>query len=305
MEKIEYGDVNRFLVSTGLVLISLSLAVPYFYLSDDFGLYIEQEKVKTFSVTIQTIISDKETIIKTIQKYIPWTSLGLFVTGLGLLVVGLIRWFKRQGKIDERENLDIQKLKLEIDDLTPEEKREKAKVEVQANEIAEIVENKKLTDSAPNPTRELAVSNYLKVEERIINHFKNYKTENFHILDNVKIAGRFWVDILLESKTKEYADRIVEIKFASKTLSYSLITDALSKLDQYLNFYLGFYDRKAVPILIVVFSNKIEMTTDQLRALAQRADSDTSNYKSLKRLQVHFINENQIETFDIKSILRR
>lgn len=305
MEKIEYGDVNRFLVSTGLVLISLSLAVPYFYLSDDFGLYIEQEKVKSFSVTIQTIISDKETIVTTIQKYILWTSLGLFVTGLGLLVVGLIRWFKRQRKIDEKENLDIQKLKLEIDDLTPEEKREKAKVEVEANEIAEIVENKKLSDSTPNPIRELAVSNYLKVEERIINHFKNYKTDNFQILDNVKIAGRFWVDILLESKTTDYADRIVEIKFASKKLTYSLIADALNKLDQYLNFYLGFYDRKAVPVLIVIFSSETEMTNDKLRVLAQRAHSDTDNYKSLKRLQVHFISEDQIETFDIKSILRK
>ncbi len=301
MEKIEYGDVNRFLVSTGLVLISLSLAVPYFYLNGDFGLYIEQEKVKHFSAAIQSILAEKEAIAITIQKFILWISLGFFTSGLGFLTIGLIRWFKRQRKIDEKENLDIQKLKLEIDDLTPEEKREKAKEEVEANEIAEIVENKRKADDIPNPLKEEAVSNYLKVEERIVNHFKNYRTENFQILDNVKIAGRFWVDILLESKTKEYADRIVEIKYASKNLPYSLIKEALAKLDKYLNFY----GRKAVPVLIVVFSNEVEMPDVQRKILAQKVNSDTDNYVSLKGLKVHFVSEDKIEEFDVKSILRR
>lgn len=305
MEKIEYGDVNRFLVSTGLVLVSLSLAVPYFYLSEDFGLYIETDKLKLYSKAVQEMVCNKETYVATIQKSLPWASGGLFLSGIISLIIGLTRWFKRQARIDEKENLDIEKLKLEINQLTPEERREKAKAEVEVNEIAEIIENKKMTDIIPDPIKDQAVTNYLNVEQRVVNHFKKYKTENFEILDNIKLADRFWVDVFMEAKNPNYSDRIIEIKYASKTLSYQVVTDALNKLDKYMTFYLGFYRRKVVPILIVVFSAETGTTEDRLRQLAQKVHSDAEGYRSLKRLQVKFIGEDQIEEFDVKEILKR
>jgi hypothetical protein len=305
MEKIEYGDVNRFLVSIGLVLVSLSLAVPYFYLSEDFGLYIETDKLKLYSKPVQDMVCNKEAYVATIHKSLPWASGGLFLSGVISLIIGLTRWFKRQARIDEKENLDIQKLKLEINQLTPEERREKAKAEVEVSEIAEIIEKKKLTDATPDAAKEQAVTNYLNIEQRVVNHFKNYKTENFEILDNIKLGDRFWVDIFLEAKNPNYSDRIIEIKYASKSLSYPVVKDALDKLDNYVTFYLKFYHRKVVPVLLVVFSNETGMTDEKLRQLAQRVHSDTETYKSLKRLQVKFIEEDQIDGFDVKEILRR
>jgi hypothetical protein len=305
MEKIEYGDVNRFLVSTGLVLVTLSLALPYFYLSEDFGLYIETDKIKLFSKPVQAMIYEKETIVSMIQKYLPGISVGLLLVGLGSLTIGLIRWFKRQARIDEKETLDIQKLKLEINQLTPEERREKAKAEVEANDMADIIEKKKLTDEIPDAEKDKAITNYLNVEQRVVNHFKKYKTDNFEILDNIKLADRFWVDIFLEAKNANYADRIIEIKYSSKTLSYSMLADALNKLDRYITFYLSFYHRKVVPVLLVIFSSETGMTDEKLRQLAQMVHSDTDTYRSLKRLQVKFIGEDQIDDFDVRELLRR
>lgn len=305
MEKVQYGDVNRFLVSIGLVLILLSFALPYFYLTNDFGLYIEENRIKLFTLPIQKIICDKQQLLTEIQRFIPVTSISLFGIGLVTLIIGLFRWFRRQAKIDKKENLDIQKLELEISKLTPQEKLEKAEKEVQAIEVAEIIEERKQKDPNLKLETDKKINNYLDIEKRVVDHFKEYKSPNFEILDNVKIAGRFWIDLLLEAKTSEFADRLIEIKFSKQNLSYSIIKDALAQLDKYTSFYLGFYNRKVVPVLIVIFTDESNVNEQQLRDLAQKVHSDSDNYDSLKRLQTHFINEKDIKGFDVQMILRR
>jgi hypothetical protein len=302
MEKIEYGDINRFLVSTGLVLVTVSLALPYFYLSEDFGLYLEEEKIKLFSLQIQNLILKKQQFVELIQDLIPYTSIGLSISGLFLLTIGLVRWFKRQSNIDKKENLELFKLELEINKLTPEEKRGKAEIEMEIEETSEIQSH---THTLSSSTKEEAVNNYLRIEERLVKHFKENKGESFGILDNVKVAGRFWVDIILEAKTREFSDKIIEVKYANKEISNTIITDALTNLDQTSKLYHFFYDRKVVSVLILVFSNKLALPEDQLKGLAQRVNDNAGKYKFLKRFQFYPIDESDIEKLDVKQILRR
>jgi len=302
MEKIEYGDVNKFLVSTGLVLIGLSVAIPYFYLNEDFGLYLERDKIKLFTPSVQVLICEKQQIVTILQKYIPWTSLTLFVSGIAFLFFGLKRWFKRQKRIDEKEDLDIQKLKLEIQKLTPAETIEKVEKEIESDKIAQLRETQKA--ATPDNQRKSEVNDYLNIEERVINHFKKYRTTNFAILDNVKI-GRFAVDILLESKTSSFADRIVEVKYAKNVLSYEMINNALNKLDQYVTYYSAVNKRKVRAVLLIVYSDDAVKDERQLRDFSQRIHSESSQFGGLSRLKWQFIKESDIEKYDIKEILHR
>jgi len=114
MEKIDYGDLNKFLVSVGIVLIVLSILAPYLYLKENFGLYIEAENFEKFQEPIKNLILYKQYQVIGIQKLIPWTALGLFIVGLTSLTVGLTRWFKRQSKLDERFDKESMKLDLEL-----------------------------------------------------------------------------------------------------------------------------------------------------------------------------------------------
>lgn len=302
MEKIEYGDVNKFLVSTGLILIGLSVAIPYFYLNEDFGLYLERDKIKLFTPSVQVLICQKQQLVTVIQKYIPWTSLTLLVIGIGFLFFGLKRWFKRQRRIDEKEDLDIQKLKLEIQKLTPAETIEKVEKEIESDEIAQLREKQKST--TPDNQRKSEVTDYLNIEERVINHFKKYRTTNFAILDNVKI-GRFAIDILLESKTSSFADRIVEVKYAKNVLSYEMISNSLSKLDQYVTYYSAINKRKVRAILLIVYSDNAVKDEQQLRDFSQRINSEASQFGGLSRLKWQFIKDTDIEKYDIREILQR
>ena len=126
MQKIDYGDINKFLVSIGLVLIALAVLTPYLYLKEDFGLYIEQSKIDQMQEPIKELITEKQNQVIKFQTFIPWVSLSFFLLGLTSTIIGLVRWFKRQSKIDEKFDKELQKLDLEITSLTPEEKEEKA-----------------------------------------------------------------------------------------------------------------------------------------------------------------------------------
>lgn len=300
MEKIEYGDVNKFLVSTGTVLIGLSFAVPYFYLKDDFGLLINENNLRKFSIPMQQLIYEKQSFVITVQKFIPWTFGLLFSSGVGLVFWGLKRWFKRQTRIDRMETLDLMKSEREWEQLTESEKEEKVKTEIEANEIAKFIESKKSTTPP-----ETEVTKYLSIETQAIDQFKKYKTENFEIHDNVRLGNKYEVDILLKALSNSFSDRIVEIKYASKTLPYEMVKNSIIKLDKYVDFYLRAYKRKVVPVLLIVFSGETNLTLEKIKELSLRARSEASAYPTLDRININFVDEKNLDSFDVKSVLRR
>lgn len=58
MEKIDYGDINKFLVSIGIVLIGLSVLTPFLYLKEDFGIYLSEEEISKYEQPIKSLIID-------------------------------------------------------------------------------------------------------------------------------------------------------------------------------------------------------------------------------------------------------
>lgn len=300
MEKIEYGDVNKFLVSTGTVLIGLSFAVPYFYLKDDFGLLLSKKEISELTIPMRHLIHQKQFFVLTIQEFIPWVFGFLFASGIGLVFWGLKRWFKRQTRIDRMETLDLMKSEREWDQLTESEKEEKVKTEIRANEIAQIIESNKSSDP---PKSE--VSKYLNVESKAIELFKRYRTENFEIHENVRMGNRYEVDIMLKALADSFSDRIVEIRYASKSLPYETIKNSIIKLDQCTEFYLRRYKRKVVPVLLVVIADEINLSVEQIRELSQRARSEASGYPALERIKINFVHESNLNSFDVRSILKR
>ena len=301
MEKIEYGDVNKFLVSGGLVLISLSVAIPYFYLNEDFGLYLESDKIKLFTPSIQDLICEKQKIVATIQNIIPWTSPTLFVIGTISVIIGLVRWFRRQSRIDERDDLDIQKLRLEVKKLTPVETVQKAEQEAESDQLAILREQQRSTITDAKIKSD--ATSYLDIEQRVINHFKNYKTDNFVVLDNVKV-GRFALDILLESNSQAFADRVIEVKYAKTTLSYEMLSATIDRLEQYTYYYSKSNKRKVKAVLLVIYSDTAVQNEQQIRDVSQKINSRASEFLA-GRLKWQFIKDTDIEKYDIKEILQR
>ncbi|MDO8446496.1 MAG: hypothetical protein Q7T53_10425 [Deltaproteobacteria bacterium] len=302
MQKIEYGDINKFLVSIGLVLIGLAILTPYLYLKEDFGLYIEKEAIDKFQEPIQHIITKKQEQVIGIQKIIPKVSFLLLLLGITSSFIGLKRWFKRQAKIDEKFDKEIRILDIEIESLTPEEKEEKAKKEVQEIELEEVtqpVSTQKISLQTKTPFQD-----YIRIEQDIVRVFENYKSPNFEILSQQRIGNKFEVDILLKAKPKTYSDRIVEIKYFRNQLPQSIIQKTLYQLNTYISYYKNAARKQVIPVLLIVYNNEI-IDSDDILKFYNRIKDYSQDIPNLNRLKVEFIPEKEIEKFNVRQILKR
>lgn len=302
MQKIDYGDINKFLVSIGLVLIALAVLTPYLYLKEDFGLYIEQSKIDQMQEPIKELITEKQNQVIKFQIFIPWVSLSFFLLGLTSTIIGLVRWFKRQSKIDEKFDKELQKLDLEITSLTPEEKEEKAKQEV---EEIESVEQQVTSSPVVKPsTHSDYVKAYMQIEKGITEVFENYKSPNFDVLSQQRIGNRYEIDILLQAKTKRFLDRIVEIKYFRNRLSLKIIRDTISRLNTQISYYNQASNRRVVPVLLIVYS-KETTTADDILKFQNRIINESQDIPNLDRLKIEFIEENEIKKFDVRRIIKK
>lgn len=302
MEKIDYGDINKFLVSVGIVLIGLSILTPYLYLKEDFGLYIEFDKFLKFQEPVKNLILTKQCQVTEIQKLIPWISLGLFSSGITSLIIGLIRWFKRQTKLDEKFDKELQKLNLEIVALTPEEKEEKAKQEVQ--EIEKIEQIQVTQQSISQTTHADYVQSYMRIEQSVADVFIKYQSPNFDILSQQKIGNRYEIDILLKAKTKKYLDRIVEIKYFKNRLPIQIIRDIINRLNTQISYYNQASNRRSIPVLFIVY-NKEMINADSILKFQNRIIDESQDLPNLERLKVEFIEENEIQKFNVRRIIKK
>lgn len=293
MQKIEYGDINKFLVSIGLVLIGLAVLSPYLYLKEDFGIYLEQSQFDNLQDSMQELVLDKQNKVKKLQEFFFCIPISLSIVGTLFLAIGLYRWFNRQEKIDEKFDSEIEKLKLEIKSLTPEEIEEKVKQEVQELELYKKAE--------PNKIQKLVFNKYIEVEESIIEIFRNYSSKNFQMLSQQKMGNKFEIDILLQAKSKKYADRIVEIKYFDFVISRGIILSILHRLNSYVTYYKKATNKKVVPVLILVYNSENFGEIESLEMI----DSNKADFPNLSRLKTEFVAKNEIANFDVRNILKK
>lgn len=301
MEKIEYGDINKFLVSIGIVLIGLSILTPYLYLKEDFGLYIETSKFNQFQEPVKELILSKQVQVTQIQNLIPCISKVLFGIGLISFAIGLIRWFKRQVKLDEKIDNELVKLKLEIDALTPQEKEEKVKQEV--SEIENIAQVPKDNNASNSPHSEY-VQNYLQIEKSLSDVFINYNSPNFDILPQQKIGKKYEIDILVKAKSTRYLDRIVEIKYFKNQMPIQIIREIINRLNTLISYYNEASNRKAIPVLLIVYDKK-NISKEIIQKFLFRINYEFQGIPNLARLNIDFIEESEISSYKVQRILKK
>lgn len=299
LQRIEYGDINKFLVSIGLVLISLSVVSPYLYLTQDFGINMEKSKFERLQEPVKNIILDKQEKVELLKNLFYIIPIILLIGGIISIWIGLLRWSKRQIKIDEKFDKEVDKLTIEIESLSPEEREEKVK-----KEIRQIQNEEQITKISTS--EELGADvfrEYIAVEEAVTQVFKNYKSKNFDVLAQQRLGKKFEVDIFLKSKSPKFADRIVEIKYFKQKISGAIIESTLRQLNAYIKYYKNFTHKPVVPVLIVVYHidkiGRIGQLELEAGILAQRI-----NFSNLQRLKIEFVEENQIDNFKVQKILK-
>lgn len=301
MQKIEFGDINRFFVSIGLFLIGFALIIPYFYLKEDFGLYLNVEEISKFDTQTINIIQSKKEQVALIQNIIPWISAGLIITGVIISGIGIKRWLKRQEKLDEKLYNEVEKLKLDVKASTPEERIINAKKEAAETQIAEQIES---GEEIIQNKKSDGYLTYMAIEDKFFNYFKSIKSSNFTIIQQPKIGNRFFIDILLKAKTSKFSDRIIEIKYFKNQLPLSSIENSITKLSTYISYYKQNTNKRVIPVLLIVYKNE-NLGKAKTAEYKRRILQNSQGIPELNRLKVEIIQESKLDDFDVKKLLKK
>ena len=95
MEKLNYNDFNKFLVSLGVILIGLALLIPWLFLKESYNIPSKSE-IDSLTEISKNIFEVKQGYLLIFSNLIPWISVFLIIAGIFLAVSGLTRWYKKQ-----------------------------------------------------------------------------------------------------------------------------------------------------------------------------------------------------------------
>lgn len=288
MEKIEYSDLNKFLVSLGVALITISILVVWLFFREPFGLLIEKKNLDNLTDIAKTIILNRQGQVSQLLHIIPWVALGLFLIGLTSLIIGLVRWLKKQRLLDERDELTNKKLKKELEKLSEKEVVDKVKAEYiqTVEEEPTVIETKAEETTA----KEQFVKSYLNVEQKISDKLKLFFSDKYRILTNYRLKNIEY-DIILNSPLKLETDKIIEIKYYPNGVTSQYIRETLIRIEIAKSFYQDTMQKPVKPVLLVVLPEnkfnlfdiaKLKNTVQQLK------------YIKLDNLSLHFLQENKL-----------
>jgi hypothetical protein len=133
MTKLEYSDLYKFLVSLGIVLISLSLVVPWLFLRESFDALLKASDISELTPRAQALLIYRQQAALWFIRNVRWISLLLAIGGFLPLVMGIVFWVRKQRLLDQREeietrkaNLEVEKLRRDMEPLNPPEIAKKA-----------------------------------------------------------------------------------------------------------------------------------------------------------------------------------
>ena len=291
MEKLEYSELSKFLVSIGITLIVIAFLLPWLYLRESFDLLVTKDELLKLTENAQTIIKTRQNFVLESINYIQFASLFLIILGLFSIVIGLWKWIKKQNDLDEREKIITETHKHNFKKLSQEEISEKAE-----NEFVTLKQDEKtiVTDKV---LKDEFIPKYLQLERGFFEKLMKFYYNDFRILSNYRI-NRFEYDIILQARSINQLDYIFEIKYYPKRYSHSNLKEAILNLGKSTKSYIESTGKKAKPILIVVV-HKEDFTNNELLDLDQFA---INNLEPERQISLGILNFNELESITKEQI---
>lgn len=294
--KLEFSDINRYFVSIGTILIALSFLLPYFYLKENFGIIISETDYKSYTEISRKIIDNKQQNILFFQNYIIEISVSILLIGIIFTIIGIVRWNKRQSKIDKKFDKELEKLEIEIKQLTPEEKEEKLN-----EEILQVTKStQEINTNSPLQDYRSIRNIYENVETTIINKIKQYNSfsNSYDLYTEIKVANKY-IDALLKGKEK---DIIVEIKYINRSINIMMLRDLTQRFDYLLEFYKTTTKQHIQGKMLVVY-NDAEINEEQVTKAKLRFESNDFQNGLLNKTELYLIKHSELNNFEIKNII--
>lgn len=238
MDKLQYDSFYKFLVSLGMLLITLPVLAFLYVLNMDCKLISQSDYDNLSPISIQRI-QNNENLLDFTTTIMPAASIVLIVTGLTLIIIGCCKWYSIQKELDEQIKSDTITKKINATQLSSSESVEKAANEISAEQNA-----------STNVSSDRVVK-YMQIEDKCYNYFSNKFFHRYLLKQNLRI-GRFEYDIIaLSKRTKN--DLIFEIKYWTvNTITNNRLEHLISNVKSMCDNYKSITSHNCESVIVIV-----------------------------------------------------
>lgn len=269
MDKLQYDSFYKFLVSLGMLLITLPVLAFLYILNTDYELISQNDYDNLSEISIHRI-QNNEQLLDFSTTVMPAVSVIFIVIGLILIIVGCYKWYSIQKELDEQIKSDTITKKINATQLSSSETVEKA-----ANEISAEQNTTTTTVSSERVVR------YMQIEDKCYKYFSQILSRRYVLKQNLRI-GRLEYDLVALSK-RNNNDLIFEIKYwtvnkiTDNRLEH-LISNTRYLLENYKNI-----SNHNCELVIVIIAPK-----ENIEKIKERCLSHIANYKDTILENVNF-----------------
>ena len=238
MDKLQYDSFYKFLVSLGMLLITLPVLAYLYILNTNYKLISQNDYDNLSEISIQRM-NDNLKLLDFTTTIMPVVSIVLIVTGLVLIIIGCCKWYSIQKELDEQIKSDTITKKINATQLSSSETVEKV-----ANEIS-TEQNNSTNVSSDRVVR------YMQIEDNCYKYFSKKLSRRYLLKQNLRI-GRLEYDIIALSKhTKN--DLIFEIKYWTITnITNNRLEHLITNVKYMCENYKSNTDRNCKSVIVIV-----------------------------------------------------
>lgn len=244
--KFEFGDLYKFVVSLGVVLISLAVLAPWLFLKEPFDLFSSEAELKTVTQVARDAIHNRQEAVAFVLRFIPWFSGMAFACGVAFIYIGLKRWLANQVLLDEQTRIEVELKKTALRDAT--------KDEIEASNERKADEQEAIPRATP-PNRKINGAIYANIEAKVTRRLQEIYHNKFDVEAN-KMIGGVELDVLLRGKAMLTKDYIIEVKYIRRGFNYGWLKESFLKIIYARTIYSQLTNRLPNSVLLIVLDRE-------------------------------------------------
>lgn len=274
MEKLQYDSFYKFLVSLGMVLITIPIILVYYLtIKIDAILVSENEFLKLTEKSLE-ILQKREDIITLFLDWLPFIVILSLALGLFFLIYGGFKWKILQKEIDEQTRLKTILERTNVEQMKPSEILEKTINEVE-EEAKEIINKKE------------KFLNTLKVEEFCFHYISNRLSKEYKVQQNVRIAKNEFDMVAFSKHHKK--DILYEVKYWPETPTRKTFTESYKNFKLRCNEYEFETQRSYKSKFIIVIPN------EKFSEIKEKLDNYIKSIDIDKNIKIEYMAQFELE----------
>lgn len=209
MDKLQYDNLYKFLVSLGIVLIILPVAALIFLLNME-PILINQVDYDSLSEFSLQMMANRNEITFYFISVFPRFAVGLIVAGVGVLIIGIVKWVGLQKNLDKKSFADTEAALQALNALTMSNAEVISKADEEVKEAA-VIESSTSPFPPDETARSSAIDKYIKIENLCFNYFTKRYAKKYSFERNIRM-GKYCYDFIGVSKL-DNIDLVFQIKY--------------------------------------------------------------------------------------------